>query len=101
MYKCKKCGGTDFETWIVKGALHGSCKTCDTPALLESSVEYDKFIQEKAFPSTPTVECPYCHSTDTKKISGTSRFVSVGLFGLASSKAGGKQWHCNKCKSDF
>lgn len=50
--------------------------------------------------STPTVECPYCHSTDTKKISGTTRFVSTGLFGLASSKVG-KQWHCNKCRSDF
>lgn len=50
--------------------------------------------------SVPTVTCPYCHSTDTKKISGTSRWVSTGLFGLASSKVG-KQWHCNKCKSDF
>ena len=49
----------------------------------------------------PTVECPYCHSKDTKKISGTSRFVSVGILGLASSKAGGKQWHCSRCKSDF
>ena len=48
----------------------------------------------------PTVTCPYCQSTDTKKISGTSRWVSTGLFGLASSKVG-KQWHCNKCKSDF
>jgi len=102
MYKCKKCGGTDFETWMFKGALHGSCKSCDTPDLLETSPEYEEYIQEKIRKSqAPTVTCPYCQSTDTKKISGTSRWVSVGLFGLASSKAGGKQWHCRKCGSDF
>lgn len=51
-------------------------------------------------PSKPTVTCPYCQSTNTKKISGTSRFMSTGIFGLASGKIG-KQWHCNNCKSDF
>lgn len=50
--------------------------------------------------STPTITCPYCQSTDTKKISGTSRWVSTGLFGLASNKIG-KNFHCNKCKADF
>lgn len=47
-----------------------------------------------------TVACPYCKSTNTKKISGTTRFLSTGVFGLASGKIG-KQWHCNSCKSDF
>lgn len=51
-------------------------------------------------PKPPVVTCPYCQSTDTKKISGVSRFMSTGIFGLASKKIG-KQWHCNKCKSDF
>lgn len=50
--------------------------------------------------NSPTVSCPYCQSTDTKKISGTSRFMSTGIFGLASGKIG-KNYHCNKCKSDF
>lgn len=50
--------------------------------------------------SKPTITCPYCQSTDTKKISGTSRFMSTGLFGLASNKIG-KNFHCNKCKADF
>ena len=45
-------------------------------------------------------KCPYCQSADVKKISTAGRAVSVGLFGLASKKIG-KQWHCNKCKSDF
>ena len=48
-----------------------------------------------------TVECPYCHSTDTKKISAVSKGVSVGLFGIFGAGKVVKQWHCNKCKSDF
>lgn len=54
----------------------------------------------KAEPERPKVECPYCHSTNTKKIGTTSRMVSAGMFGLASKKIG-KQWHCNNCGSDF
>ena len=54
----------------------------------------------KPIVTKPTVSCPYCKSTNTKKISGTSRFMSTGIFGLASGKIG-KQWHCNSCKSDF
>lgn len=46
------------------------------------------------------VSCPYCKSTNVRKIGIVSRGVSVGLFGLASKKIG-KQWHCNQCKSDF
>lgn len=63
-------------------------------------VEYPKEAHNTTFKQTPTVACPYCQSTNTKKISGTSRFMSTGIFGLASSKIG-KQWHCNSCKSDF
>lgn len=48
----------------------------------------------------PHVECPYCHSTNTEKISTMSRAVSVSLVGAASGKIG-KQWHCKQCGSDF
>lgn len=54
----------------------------------------------KPQPSKPSVECPYCHSTNCKKISGVSKAGSVALFGLFSQKAR-HQWHCNDCKSDF
>lgn len=47
-----------------------------------------------------SVECPYCHSMNTSKISTVNRAVSVGMLGLASKKLG-KQWHCNSCRSDF
>lgn len=60
----------------------------------------DGFQDVKFIENTPTITCPYCQSTNTKKISTTGRMVSTGLFGLASGKVG-KQWHCNKCSSDF
>lgn len=60
---------------------------------LRISAEYDR-----KFPPTP--ECPYCKSSRTNKISGLARMASTGFFGLGSKKIG-KQWHCNKCGSDF
>lgn len=46
------------------------------------------------------VHCPYCNSTNCKKISGVSKATSVAVFGIFSQKVK-KQWHCNNCKSDF
>ena len=46
-------------------------------------------------------ECPYCHSKNTKKISGLSKAGSVAMFGVFAMEKVGKQWHCNNCKSDF
>lgn len=50
--------------------------------------------------NTISVKCPYCQSTNTKKIGTIGRSFSFGLFGFGSSKVG-KQWHCNACNSDF
>lgn len=52
-------------------------------------------------PSTPTITCPYCKSTDCKKISGLSKAVSVGLWGIFALGKTTKQFHCNNCKADF
>lgn len=49
----------------------------------------------------PIVHCPYCNSTDTKKITNTSKAVHTALFGIFSISRNSKQWHCNKCGSDF
>lgn len=46
--------------------------------------------------STNTPKCPTCGSTNIKKISGTRRWIGVGLFGLASSDVG-KSMQCNDC----
>lgn len=72
----------------------------DQLADLSIAKKIDKPIQGAIFNSKPTITCPYCKSTDTKKITTTGRIFSVRLFGFGSSKIG-KQFHCNKCKADF
>lgn len=47
------------------------------------------------------IECPYCHSTDIKKITAMSKVGSVALFGIFAMGKVSKQWHCNSCGSDF
>ena len=47
------------------------------------------------------VTCPYCKSTDTKKITVTSKAIHTAAFGIFSIGRNSKQWHCNNCKSDF
>jgi len=49
----------------------------------------------------PIVECPYCHSTNTVKISDLSKVGYFALFGIFSLSRNSKQWHCNECGSDF
>lgn len=48
----------------------------------------------------PTVTCPYCHGTNTSKISTTSKVINTALFGIFGNKRK-HQWHCNGCGSDF
>lgn len=52
-------------------------------------------------PTSPTITCPYCKSTDCKKITNTSKAVHTAIFGIFSLGRNSKQWHCNSCKSDF
>lgn len=52
-------------------------------------------------PTKPTVEFPYCHSTNTKKITNTSKAVHTAVFGIFSLSRNSKNYHCNNCNSDF
>lgn len=47
-----------------------------------------------------TPKCPTCGSTDIKKISGGKRWLTTGIFGLASSDVG-KTMQCNSCGYKF
>lgn len=62
--------------------------------------EAENKLETNPTPPAPVVTCPYCHSTNTKKISQMSRVTSIGFWGVFSKKIG-KQWHCNDCGSDF
>ena len=50
--------------------------------------------------SSNVIVCPYCKSTNTKKITTTAKAVNTALFGIFGQKRK-HQWHCNNCNSDF
>lgn len=47
------------------------------------------------------VTCPFCQSTNCKKISGASKIGKVALFGVFAAGNVSKTWHCNNCGSNF
>lgn len=56
----------------------------------------DAYYNELVNNTPPTIHCPTCSSTNVKKVSGTSKAISVAMFGLFSQKVK-KQFHCNSC----
>ena len=51
--------------------------------------------------SVSKVQCPYCKSTNTKKITTASKATHTFMFGIFSIGRNSKNYHCNNCKSDF
>lgn len=110
---CKKCGSTNQSLFVTDDRKTTSCKDCGHMEDLYVSPELQKQWDNEAkqniqqqtvkeqHSSKPTVECPYCHSTNTKTISAMSKAGSVALVGIFAMGKVSKQWHCNQCKSDF
>lgn len=103
MKKCPNCNKEyrDFDQYCLVCRyklryVEGSNKIDYCPEPHESN--FAKIPQQSI---KPIVTCPYCKSTNTKKISNTSKAMSVGLFGIFGMSKVNKQWHCNNCKSDF
>ena len=112
-YECIKC----HELYFIEEGKYFSkiCPICDVETKLEGIYDCNTELAEKAKnmpPYDPTkdpkspyyipvIECPYCHSTNTNKISGISKAGSVALFGVFAMGKVSKQWHCNSCKSEF
>ena len=59
----------------------------------------DRSKYENRSPSA--IECPYCHSTNTKKITNASKAIHTAVFGIFSVSRNSKNYHCNNCNSDF
>ena len=67
----------------------------------EEAIAHGKAVLEGKDKGNPySVECPYCHATNVKKITTTSKVVNTAIFGIFGTKRH-KQWHCNQCNSDF
>lgn len=114
-YECKHCNNYFY----IRSDQEFSklCKVCKRPvefiserpynpqnglrAIGASNLERAKNTNdERANISKLSVECPYCHSTDTKKITIVSKVLNTAIWGFLGTKRF-KEWHCNKCGSDF
>lgn len=60
-------------------------------AILEGKDKGNKF----------SVECPYCHATNVRKITNISKVAHTTVFGIFSLGRNSKNFHCNHCNSDF
>lgn len=47
------------------------------------------------------LKCPYCGSTNVKKITTTSKIGSAAVWGIFAVGKIAKNYHCKNCKSDF
>ena len=111
-YKCIKCNfNKDF---LSNQQINTKCKMCGNEMIYDYSKKYNpnngiKAIKHSSMnnnnteffkPKEPIVTCPYCHTTNVKKITTTSKVVNTAIFGIFGTKRH-KQWHCNNCGSDF
>jgi hypothetical protein len=112
-YECPKCNSLVF---VEEGKYFSKiCSNCDVEMKLEGVYDCDTELAEKVQNTPPynptkdpkspyyipTVTCPYCHSTSTKKISTASKVAHTAVVGVFSISRNSKQWHCNKCGADF
>ena len=102
-YCCIKCNITKYIN--NNEVFDGICKCCGQKMILNkndwwlsgNSINTKTSNQDNI---KPTIECPYCHSTNTKKITTTSKVINTAIWGFFGTKRF-KEWHCNECGSDF
>lgn len=87
--KCENCGCGTSEIIPTENGTGAMCTGCMN--IIKLNDIRTSFNQ---------VECPYCHSINTKKITTTSKVVNTAMWGLLGTKRF-KNYHCNDCKSDF
>lgn len=90
---CLECGGR------LKLLFNEDCDT-ELAEKRKNEKPYDPTKDPKSPYYIANIECPYCNSSNVTKIGTVNRAVSVGMFGLASSKIG-KTHKCNDCGSTW
>ena len=98
-YTCKYCNCNTAKIWITKNTKIFEAAICTNCG----KILYAKDLGDNpdAKPQPKSVQCPYCKSFQTKKISNASKVGSAALFGVFALGKISKQWHCNHCNSDF
>ena len=105
-YKCKKRGCTEFNPIIVNPFVAAECANCGNATfndIIRRLTPLEKMradAKQRREREAEMPHCPFCNSTNLKKIGAGSRLLSVGTLGLAGSKIG-KTYHCNHCKANF
>lgn len=109
-FRCPKCG---FQKYIINNSEHEQkCKVCGNQMTLSSERPYNsnngleaikysnKMSTNRSEIQKPIVTCPYCKSTNTNKITTTSKVINTALWGIFGTRRY-KNYHCNNCGSDF
>lgn len=101
---CPKCGYEKSNLFLMHlpygDAKAGVCKKCKTTTY-EENLEPARIQMQMQKQQKPIVTCPFCQSTNCKKISGASKIGKVALFGVFAAGSVSKTWHCNNCGSNF
>lgn len=106
IYQCPNCGRTYTEFQNIYYCINCNYKLIKQEEIKEikhpelSKRDYH-VIGTVSNQSKPTIACPYCKSTNTKKITNTSKAIHTALFGVFSMSRNSKNFHCNQCNSDF
>lgn len=112
-YYCNKC--EEAYSFDTSKPYSKCCPVCGMEMEFDSNHDCDTELAEKVKntppydPTTdpnspyyiPRAECPYCHSTNTQKISAMSKVMHTAMAGVFAMGRNSKQWHCNSCQSDF
>lgn len=73
-------------------------KIAKRETLLKQSILDDNIAKKN---ENNLVTCPYCKSTDIKKITTSSKIAHAALFGIYSMSRNSKYFHCNQCGANF
>ena len=88
---------SEFDQHLYEDREKKAIQHADDFEKYNSALEHGKAILEE---KSRIPKCTYCGSANIRKIGLLNRAISTELWGLGSKKIG-KQYHCNKCNSDF
>ncbi len=99
--ECPYCHNNTADVYEVAGPKGKTtilaCQKCQN--VLDKKFETNPEFTHYSF--LDRVHCPFCNSSDCKKISDVSKAASAAVFGVFALGKVTKTWHCNSCGSNF